>query len=311
VAAVDLSVVIPVLGRHAVLGGVLRALERQRVPARSFEIVVVADAAEPDREGLAATVGRRAVPTRLLDAPGFGASSARNAGWRAAGAGLVLFLGADIVPRPGLVAAHLAAHEADPRPELAVLGSVRWAARRRTTFMRWLDQGVQFDFTNIDGDRATWAHLYTANVSLQRALLERVGGFDEGFPFLYEDLDLGCRLRDHGLEVRYVPAAAGLHDHAPTLEDWQQRMAAIARAERRFVERHPEMPAYFRDRLADAHAAPRAHGRGRRLAAVVPRRTPWLGRQVWDSVDVWYRQQLAPPFLEAWPGGAAAGSQSG
>jgi hypothetical protein len=32
----------------------------------------------------------------------------------------------------------------------------------------------------------------------------------------------------------------------------------------------------------------------------VPRRTPWLGRRVWASVDLAYKQALAPHFLAAW-----------
>jgi hypothetical protein len=32
----------------------------------------------------------------------------------------------------------------------------------------------------------------------------------------------------------------------------------------------------------------------------VPRGTPLLGEWVWENADIFYRQQLAPPFLAAW-----------
>ena len=71
--------------------------------------------------------------------------------------------------------------------------------------MRWLEDGVQFDYGSISGTRAAWWHLYTGNVSLKRAALEGVEGFDEDFHILYEDLDLGLRLDAQGLELVVRP----------------------------------------------------------------------------------------------------------
>lgn len=46
---------------------------------------------------------------------------------------------------------------------------------------------------------------------VRRSALERLGGFDERF-FLYcEDLDLCRRLRDDGIQIRYVPDAVCVH----------------------------------------------------------------------------------------------------
>lgn len=287
------------------LGRALAALARQR-DAGGFEVVLVADAAEPAPEALEALGAAAQLPVRVLRAEQPGASAARNVGWRAAGGPLVLFLGADILAAPDLLARHLAAHRRHPEPEVALLGRVCWARGLRVTpFMRWLDRGVQFDYEPLIGDVASWAHLYTANVSLKRALLERVGGFDEQrFPFLYEDVDLGLRLREHGLVVRYDRNAVGEHDHPQTPEEWRDRMAAVARSERAFVERHPEQRPYFRDRLADALDGPAGRGAGRPLTRFVGPRTPLIGPRVWRSVDRHYRRYLAPAFLEGWEAAA-------
>jgi hypothetical protein len=32
----------------------------------------------------------------------------------------------------------------------------------------------------------------------------------------------------------------------------------------------------------------------------VPRRLPWLGEAVWMRADIWWRQQLAVPFMRVW-----------
>ena len=287
-----LSVVIPTLGRSRELPEVLRRLREQDEPP-PFEVIVVVDAAgELPEEAEGAHVVLASRP---------GASAARNAGIREAAAPVALFLGDDILAAPRLLAEHDLWHVRFPADEVAVLGHVRFAGRP-TAFSRWLERGIQTDYGAIEGDHAGWAHLYTTNVSVKKALLERVGGFDEDLPFLYEDLDLGRRLHEEGMQLRYEPRAAAEHDHPPTLEAWQARMAAIARAERAFVAKHPDVPPYFRERLARAAAGTTARGRGARLARWVRPTTPVLGPKVWASAEAYYAQQLWPAFEAAWSG---------
>lgn len=298
------SVVIPTYRRHDALARTLAALERQTVPMADFEVIVADDPVDDDSDAVRAAVDaiNRPYSARTVSRTDRGVSAARNAGWRAARAPLVLFLGDDIEGDPGLLAAHLRRHERDGGPFVGVLGHVRWHRELRVTpFMRWLEHGIQFDYHNIHPPEAHWANLYTANVSLPRAALERVGGFDEvRFPFLYEDLDLGRRLAGHGFRLLYEPAARAQHWHHSDVEQWRGRMAATARAERRWVTLHPEMPAYFHDLMSDAARRPSHRGRAAVLARWVPRATPWLGEAVWSRADRYFRQQLAEPFLAAW-----------
>ena len=285
-----LSVVIPTLGRRReALARVVRALPDD------VELIVAADAAAAD---VSAETCRGARP---------GAAAARNAGWRAASTELILFLDDDVVPTAGLVDAHLARHGAR---EIAVLGHVRWAPELKVTpFMRWLERGPQFHFASIAGDEAGWGHFYTANVSIRREALEAVGGFDEEeFPFHYEDLDLARRLRDGpGLRLVYARDAVADHLHAVTLEEYAGRVAAIAPAERRFVARYPDVEPYFERLFREAAAIPAGRGWGARLAPIVPGRTPFLGPAVERRASLWYRQRLAPAFLEAWDASGAGG----
>ena len=107
-----------------------------------------------------------------------------------------------------------------------------------------------------------WGRFYTANVSVKRELLERVGGFDaERFPFHYEDLELAYRMNGAGLRLLYNRDAGGDHLHVVTLESYRRRMAEIAPVERRFVATHPGIAPYFHDRFSRAAARPRAGGR--------------------------------------------------
>lgn len=298
----ELSIVIPTRERRQELDRTLERLEGQTSGSDSFEVLVCVDSPErTDVEAVAQSIGSRAYPLRHLRSEKRGASAARNAGLAAAHADLVLFLGADILAEPQLVAEHLQWHRLHPEPEVGVLGHVRWADEiTETPFLRWLDRGIQFDYGSIDGTEAGWGRLYTANVSFKRSFLERVGGFDEEFQFLYEDLDLGYRLNDLGLRLLYNPRARAEHLHAPTLESWRERLRLAAQAERRFVAKHPDVRPYFHELFSGAVAQPPLRGRGARLARFVPHWLPLIGPRVHNAAGDWYAQQLAPAYLEAW-----------
>jgi GT2 family glycosyltransferase len=292
--------VIPTAGRRESLGRVLARLRGQRRRSGEFEVLVVRDATAQSPLGEQLDDAPRG--TRTVAAKRPGASAARNAGWRAARGEVVLFLDDDIAAGPNLVDEHLGWHARHPEPTTAVLGHVAWSPDVRVTpFMRWLEHGTQFDFHSIRGE-AGWGNFYTANVSLKREMLERTDGFDEDrFPFLYEDTDLGYRLREHGFRLLYHRRAEAEHLHATTLADWQGRMGAIARAERTWIALHPELEPHFHDRLVDAGAWPPSDGRLARAAVrFVPPRAPIVGRWVSERASVYYRQQLAPAFLAAW-----------
>jgi glycosyltransferase involved in cell wall biosynthesis len=300
-----LSVVIPTYRRHEALARTLDALERQTVAANNFEVIVVDDPKEDDPRAVAKAVAaeRRPFAARHLHRHDRGVSAARNVGWRAARAPIIMFLGDDILGDRNLLEQHLRWQVRHPDERVGVLGHVRWARELKLTpFMRWLEHGTQFDYHTIRGREAGWGHFYTSNVSVKRALLERAGGFDEQhFPFLYEDLDLGYRLSDLGFQLLYNRRARAQHLHQSDLAEWRRRMAATARAERQWVTLHPQLRPYFYERFSAAAAQPVARGRtGRYLLRWVPPWMPWLGRRVWTNATIYYRQQLGPAFLQAW-----------
>jgi GT2 family glycosyltransferase len=296
------SIVVPTVDRHEVLARSLERLRRQNADPESFEVIVVVDAQERNPAAVADVAAGALPRARVSVAERAGASAARNVGWRAAQGPVVLFIDDDVLAAPALVSAHLRWHERHPETEVGVLGRVVWAKELRVTpFMRWLDGGVQFDYARIEGIEAGWGRFYTANVSVKRDLLDQVGGFDEDrLPFGYEDLDLAYRMSRRGFRLLYNPHAAAEHLHPMDVEFWRRRMRRVAFAEREFVRLHPEIEPYFHRMLSQAASAPQARGRGIALARWVPRWIPWLGPRVWASVDLAYKQALAPDFLEAW-----------
>jgi GT2 family glycosyltransferase len=300
----ELSVIVPTYRRRDALPRALEALARQSVAGEKFEVLVVDDPVEDDSASVAQVLDaeRRPFALRHLHRDARGVSAARNAGWRAAAARLVMFIGDDILLAPDALEQHLAWHDRHPEDEFGVLGRVEWASELRVSpFMRWLERGIQFNYLSLEGSEAPWTHFYTANVSLKRTMLERIGGFDEErFPFLYEDLDVGRRLSEHGFRLLYNQAAVGEHLHQTDVEEWRRRMAATAPAERRWVEAYPDMPAWFHDIFEVAERRRRVPPLAARLAARVPAGLPFVGPRSAMLADLHFRQALAPAFLEAW-----------
>lgn len=311
-----LTVVLSTLGNYASLERVLDAYSDQRAPAGTFEMVVVVDKADARPAAVDEAIGTRPYPVRRLRGRIPGLSANRNTGWAAARSDLILLADNDTIPVTDFVGEHLSWHRRHPDEHVAVLGHVRWARELKLTpFMRWLDQGFQFDYPAIRGVEADWAHLYGANSSIKKRFIQRVGGWDEErVPYLYDDLDWSYRASKHGLRVLYNRRAVVDHlRYDTTLAFWKEKARRLAAAEHRFSQLHPELPPWFHRIFTEANAQPPARGRGLRLAPYVPPWVPWLGPRVWTSVDMFYRQALAPHFLDGWreaeaePGPLASG----
>jgi GT2 family glycosyltransferase len=303
--------VISTLGNYETLERVLDGYSHQTAPAGSFEVVVVTDRADPQPEAVERAIGTRPFPVRRITGAVPGLSANRNAGLLAIGSQLVLFTDNDTIPVRRLVSEHLRWHDRYPQQEVGVLGRVRWARELEvTTFMRWLDTGIQFDFANIKGIDAGWGRFAGANVSLKRPFAQRVGDFDqEHYPYGYEDTDWAYRASKLGLRLLYNCRATVDHLRPMTLEFWKRRARRIAAAEYTFSRLNTELPPWFHRMFTEAARTPAAKGRGLRLAPFVPRWSPWIGPRVWASVDAAYKQALAPHFLAAWNDAARGGER--
>lgn len=303
----SLSVVLSTLGNHAGLKRVLDGYSRQDAPPGSFEVLVVVDMAEPDPNAVDAAIGQRPFPVRRMSPSVPGLSANRNAGWKAARAPLVLFTDNDTIPVRRFVSQHLAWHNEHPEEEAAVVGRVRWAPELQvTTFMRWLDTGLQFNYANMKGGDVPWGCFVGANVSIKRSFIQRVGGFDEQrLPYGCEDTDWGYRASKMGLRLLYNPRALVDHLRPMAFEFYERRIRRVAAAEYQLSQIHPELPPWWHGIFTEVSRLPPVRGRGIPWARYVPRWVPWVGPKVWRSVDLVFKQALAPHFLRAWEEAAA------
>ena len=298
-----LSVIVSTLGNYETLARVLRGFGEQTADRDDFEVLVVMDAADPQPEEVNRAIDASGIRhVRHLTGPQPGLSANRNTGLEEARSPLLLFTDNDTIPHSDLVARHLSWHESYPEPEVGVQGHVRWSPEIPvTTFMRWLDMGTQFDFATIQGVDAGWGRFAGANVSVKATFARSVGPFDqEHFPYGYEDLDWAYRASQLGFRLLYDKKAVVDHFREMTLEFWQKRSRRVAFAERTFHALHPEVAPWFYGIFCEARKAPPARGRGIALAPYIPAWVPWIGRRVWRSVDMAYKQAIAPHFLAAW-----------
>jgi glycosyltransferase involved in cell wall biosynthesis len=215
------SIIVCTRDRAPRLGGCLDHLARQIVPVATDVEVVVVDNGSSDgtadvlRAWCARDPGRR----RAVTEPVAGLSRARNRGVAAARGDVVLFIDDDADAPRGWVAAHLAAYERDPAV-VAVGGPValRWPDGRPP----WLGPRLEHWFSALDhGDRAVDFPRphgpYGTNMSVRRAALEAVGGFDHRLGrrgrslVSSEEADLFDRLWAADGRIAYEPAALVLH----------------------------------------------------------------------------------------------------
>jgi hypothetical protein len=140
-------------------------------------------------------------------------------------------------------------------------------------------------------------------------LFEEAGGFDDAFPYYYEDLDLGWRLDQLGMQLVYEPRAVAAHLHAYDWTGIVRRMRGVATGERRMAAKHEWFEPFFRGRMRAAASHRPVSGLSTRLVDVLPESWGMPGRRGWPArarrslewrADTWYHQQLAEEFLDAW-----------
>jgi GT2 family glycosyltransferase len=128
-----------------------------------------------------------------------------------------------------------------------------------------------------------------------------VGGFDTSFPTAdYEDLDLGFRLHERGMRLRYEPAALAHHLHRYDWPAIERRYENRARAERVMLAKHDWFEPWFHNRISAYASQPPVSGAWPVIADRAPERPRRLQAWVRERANRRYHQQLAPGFLRAW-----------
>jgi glycosyltransferase involved in cell wall biosynthesis len=238
---VRFSVIIPTFQRRDVVVATVRALARQSYP-HGFEVVVVVDGST---DGTADALRSLVLPfgLRVLEQPNRGSAAARNAGANAARGDLLLFLDDDMEAHPDLLLEHERSHEAGAG---AVMGDIplhpespRGLLAERVRI--WTEDRA--NRLRASGRVVALDDMLTGQLSVGRALFERLAGFDTAFHQQVTsgnaDTDFGCRLLETGAEVVFNPVAVSWQRYVVTPRSYLRRFREVGRADVRFVRKHP------------------------------------------------------------------------
>ncbi|HEV2283943.1 MAG TPA: glycosyltransferase family A protein [bacterium] len=243
------SVITPTRNRAAMLVRCLHYLSEQSLAPDRYEVLVIDDASTDETRSVIETAVRTSrCPVRpfwLRERRGV--PGARNHAIREARGDVVVFVDSDNFASPSFLAAHVAIHEAHPNavgrgPVIATRSIERPFAVR----------GGLLDLST--------AYFDTDNASVRRAHLDQVGLFNEVFyPYGWEGLDLGFRLRALGLRRVYRRDAALYHYHEEvspeSLDGLLRKEAERARTAWLFYEKHPTLEARFALQFTPFHLA--------------------------------------------------------
>jgi glycosyltransferase involved in cell wall biosynthesis len=237
----SLTVIIPTFNRARVLKLALGAYFVQSSPNAIRELIVVDDGSTDGTDATVDEMSRLSpFPIRYLRQSNSGPAAARNFGIREARANLVLFTDSDIAPDRDFVAQHLEWHNRHPQANIAVLGYVTWPPQPPPTpFMRWYGETQLFSYRQIRHKQLVdFTTFYSCNLSLKTDFIRIHGQFDESFKTAaYEDIELGYRLGNAGLQLLYNARAVAYHHQFVRFADACRRSHENSAASRIFFDR--------------------------------------------------------------------------
>lgn len=192
------SVVICTRNRKEVLKSAVDTLDAQDYPSRGYEILIVDDGSTDGTGEMISSLSTRCA-LRYLRKEWSGRAATRNSGIREAAGDVIIFVDDDILAPRDFVAEHARYHRSYPRS--IVRGPIINVEKHE--FPSEKRAGI--------GDYSQ-AFFCTCNVSVSRAELLDIGGFDETFlEYGFEDNEIGWRLRLGGLNVRFNMKAIVYH----------------------------------------------------------------------------------------------------
>ena len=258
-----LSVVMPTYQRASHLLLVLTPLLRD--PSVD-EVVVVVDGSTDGSLELLHELAAGDHRVRPLWQENAGAGAARQRAIDIARHEVVLLLDDDVLAGPGLPSGHAAEHRR--KPGRVILGHMptRVPVRRRPGDVTTIRYATDYEHACREylahPDRIL-EHLWSGHLSMPRSLAIEVGWGDPDLVDLFpsEDLALGLRLRDTGVEAAFCPELTATHLHRTSVARFARDSRRQGAAQVVLHRRHPDVV---------------ARPTGRQLAGRLPLPARWL-----------------------------------
>ncbi len=215
---VKVSIEIRTFNNKEVLQDLLAHLGRQTYPADLIDVVLSDDGSSDGLcEMVEAMIDELPFRLKILKHPHKGPANAHNKGIEATESGLVIMLASDILASPQLVEEHVKAHQQHTDDHVVVSGKlVQSRTLPDTVFQKSWSQHVNRLFAT-EKDDLRHGHFFVSNLSFKKSFMLKHGMFLDWPPAAQEDLELGYRLKNKGMELVHNRYALGYHHHPVTL----------------------------------------------------------------------------------------------
>ncbi|MFH1073483.1 MAG: glycosyltransferase [Candidatus Firestonebacteria bacterium] len=237
----EISVIIPTLGNRDTLELVLKALAGCIQKPGSVEVLIADNT--PDGH-FAAGARQRVLPEseRVVSCPKPGAASARNKGAAEASGRYLLFLDDDVVPKAGLIEAHLnCLKNVSGRISMGKLLPAEYV--KNSIFGEFSIYRLFPDYRKFkEGLALSCQHFNSANFMVKKEDFLGSGGFDEGFDcYGWEDVEFGRRILKNGRVTVFCDQALAVHYVDSSLAGYLKKMKLMGISAVRLVKNHPEL----------------------------------------------------------------------
>jgi GT2 family glycosyltransferase len=221
-----------------------------------FELVIVDNCSSDDSfEVIRSFIENELKPAerrkiRLFTEDKSGQSAASNRALAESRGNLLVWTAQDMLVKEDFLSGHHYAHSKHNRggEKLAILGFIKYPdTYLEDPFMGCLvDETVfQFGYCSIgDPLDANPRCLYAPNFSINRRSMLDLGGFDENFPYGWQDTDFGLRLKNCGGRIVYQASLVAEHLHPLTWKIFCRRMEKVGRDYPAFINKHPQFESY-------------------------------------------------------------------
>jgi len=220
-----ISIIIPTEGRTQLTCRLIQRLDKLRREVEfSTEVLVIDSSQEADRIAILEVCNN--FHAEWIEGPS-SVRKKRNMGIAKACHSIVLFLDSDCDPHENLLKQHWDTIHRQDIPNLGgVLGRLEFTGPETLAWSLVKNSSLVQQFNLSAIGNAKWGP--TANLSIRRDILDKIGPFDEEFPFKLggDDLDLTYRLTSSGWILLKCPDALVYHDRST----WSSLKAVLGRA---------------------------------------------------------------------------------
>lgn len=227
------SILIPAHNEEIVIGQTLEAMLQLNYPQDKLEIIVINDHSSDNTGAIIEVFARKHPIIKVVHTKppfaGKGKSCALNQGFAHSSGEIIIVYDADNLPEPDAVR-YLVLGLIKDRKAGVMVGKFRVINAKKNLLTRLINiETLTFQWMAQAG-RWFWFGMTTipgTNFAIRRAILERLGGWDE--KALSEDTELSIRVYNLGYYIRFFPAAITWEQEPETWQVWWKQRIRWAR----------------------------------------------------------------------------------